>query len=753
MTGKKFPNKPKDTCIRVFILCAICFFAFSSLSYAINFEFPERKSQDEEGIKEDKSIIINADTVEYATDNKSVTATGNVEIDYGGTKLTCQKLTMDTQTKEGTAEGNARLDDQQGVIEGEKLIYNFATKTGTIIDAQFRANPYFGKAKKIEKRGDVEFVAYNAYATTCNLDKPHFRILTEQMNMFPKDKIQTKGDTIFVGDVPVMYMPRFNRSLKDKMTHLRVVPGKSKDWGYYVLGSWKYNLTESVDARLFLDYRQKTGWGEGLGMYYRSMNFGKGDFKYYYLRERDTKPPLGEGTPQNFRRWFIRLRHKWDIDKDTNLTGQYYWITDTKRQILGTNYNVLKDFFLREYEKDSQPPTYVSIHRAFPYSSLDVYIQKRVNRWYDSGYLERLPELLYTMPSLQFGNTSLYYESTSTAGNYNKKNTSSATPLTNPLTPDTHVNRIDTTNKFSYPMKVAFIQMTPNVTSRQTFYDKDVNANAVIRTVFSSGADLSTKFYRIFNIKTNFLGLNIKDLRHIITPTVAYSYGHTPTIASAKLRQIDAVDTVTQNHVANITLNNKLQTKRNGQNVDVVDLNVTTAYQIKPKTGDKRGSNLSDFYFELKVLPYSWLSIAGDATYKHSGNRSDPNYNSFSNVNWNMNFDFGGQRTFSINQRYQKKGGNQLTLDLDWRLNPKWKVSAYHRYERGHDAALNRGLREQEYTVTRDLHCWETSLNYNVKRGYGDSIWIVFTCKAFPELGFDIQQKYNEPQPGSQSNP
>jgi hypothetical protein len=71
----------------------------------------------------------------------------------------------------------------------------------------------------------------------------------------------------------------------------------------------------------------------------------------------------------------------------------------------------------------------------------------------------------------------------------------------------------------------------------------------------------------------------------------------------------------------------------------------------------------------------------------------------------------------------------------------------------GHDPTLKRGLREQEYTVSRDLHCWVWDITYNVKRGHGESIWFVFRLKAFPELEFEFNQSYHEPKPGSQSNP
>ncbi|MBI5145213.1 MAG: LPS-assembly protein LptD, partial [Candidatus Omnitrophica bacterium] len=137
-------------------------------------------------------IIVNGDIVEYVTEKNEFIASGNVSVDYKGTKLTCQKLTLNTQTKDAFAEGDARIDDQRGVIEGSKLIYNFQTKTGTIIDSEFRANPYFGVAEKTEKVSEAEFIATRGYYTTCSLDNPHYRIKSRKMKVFPGDKIQTR---------------------------------------------------------------------------------------------------------------------------------------------------------------------------------------------------------------------------------------------------------------------------------------------------------------------------------------------------------------------------------------------------------------------------------------------------------------------------------------------------------------------------------------------------------------------------------
>ena len=128
----------------------------------------------DQNIKE--PVTINGDTVEYSTDNREVTAVGNVFITYKDTKLTCERIKINTETKDAEASGNVRLEDKKGIIEGEKIKYNFQNKTGIIIDSKFRSNPFFGKGEKLDKVSDAEFIAYRAYVTTCSYDYPHYRM-------------------------------------------------------------------------------------------------------------------------------------------------------------------------------------------------------------------------------------------------------------------------------------------------------------------------------------------------------------------------------------------------------------------------------------------------------------------------------------------------------------------------------------------------------------------------------------------------
>jgi len=695
-------------------------------------------------------LMINADRVEYLSDSKDVSAEGNVEIIYKGTKLTCTKILVNTMTKDGQAEGKVRLEDAQGVIEGDKLSYNFQTKSGFIDNAQFRMNPYFGKARHLEKVSEEQIAAFRGYFSTCNFDRPHFRISARKLNLFPKAKIESRDDIIYLGSVPVACLPHFSRSLTDKETHFQATPGTRKDWGPYILSNYRIDMTPNLNGRIYVDYRNRWGFAEGLGFNYNSPDYGRLDAKFYYT---DMRPDNMKGlNPSSFIRYLGRLRYKWDIGKQTNIVSEYYNIKDQLRKESDPSASFLRDYFYREYEKSEQPSSYIQVHHNFSYSSLDLLFQTRTVHWF--GQLDKHPELKYSLPSVQIGETPLYFESYNSLANYNKQESAMDSNL--------NVARFDTVNKFSIPLKISFLQFKPFVGSQETVYDKGADGkNLPVRTIFTYGAEASTKFYRLFDINTNIWGLDINKLRHIITPTISYTYNHTPTIPASDLNQIDSVDALTSSNAATLQLNNKLQTKRDGVSVDLAEFLVTTSYNFTPNyvSGNKLGGSFQDVLFQAQLIPYSWMRIVGNATYKHSGVPTDAdygNYNHFSETDYNIDFTVGRDRSFGIGQRYERMGDNELTLNFIWRLNPKWKFGYYQRYNIRHywnsttTQSMEPGMLEQQFTLSRDLHCWEMDFTVDSQKNGNSSIYLIFRVKAFPENDFGFDQVYHGYKPGTQ---
>ena len=147
----------------------------------------------------------------------------------------------------------------------------------------------------------------------------------------------------------------------------------------------------------------------------------------------------------------------------------------------------------------------------------------------------------------------------------------------------------------------------------------------------------------------------------------------------------------------------------------------------------------SDFEFN----PISWFAFTSDSDYDAIGEK-------LVSANFELRFKEPEKEkwTLSLGKRYSPDVDDQITTELNYVINPKWKLRAYRRFDIMHNT-----VKAQEYTLSRDLHCWEMDINFNETRGEGNEIWLVFRLKAFPDIGFDLGTGFNKRKAGSQSGP
>ena len=123
-----------------------------------------------------KPVVCNGDVVEYFEQERKVVGTGNVVIDYEDVKLTCDKAVVYVDTKDAYCEGDVVLYQEDGIFTGERFVYNFETKKGRAVKGAGITPPVYEKADETSKVAEKEVIMRRGYITTCELDKPHYRI-------------------------------------------------------------------------------------------------------------------------------------------------------------------------------------------------------------------------------------------------------------------------------------------------------------------------------------------------------------------------------------------------------------------------------------------------------------------------------------------------------------------------------------------------------------------------------------------------
>jgi len=719
----------------IIFLVGLCIAILPAFSFAAKEKpaHPQKTSSSDNKISADRRPIeVNGDRVEFFAESNKVTAEGNVVIKYQDTRLTCKKVTVYTQTKEAFAEGDAHLYSSKGEISGENLTYNFDKQTGMLYDAKLTAIPFYGAGKSIQKINANEMLANQAYITTCDLEKPHYRLRSKQVQIFPGNKVVAKNVSMVIGDTPIFYIPKYVQVLNDKRPWVAVTPGYDKKWGMYLLQAWRYYFDENAKGVIHLDYREKKDFASGFDYSYKMVNFGEGIIRTYYMNERSIQSKRIWDEPRNTvvkERFKGEWRHKWQIAPQTQAIWQYYKLKDRE---------FLKDYFKREYEKVPDPKSFFLLTHTLPSATLSFDVEKRVNNFFATT--EKLPEIKLDTIDQKIGESRFYFKNLTSFAQLDSKTAQPA--ATDPKGKKTE--RLDSYNQFSHQEKIGFIETRPYIAMRQTYFSRDNGPDStnLVRGIFYSGVDLSTKFYRLFDAQTNFANLGINKLRHVITPSVSYAYIHPPTIPYSKLTAFDEVDTIDRKNQVTLSLENKLQTKRDGGSVDLLRWFLTDDYVTKNKSARGRFQLLKS---DLEIKPYNWLYFSTDSEYNTKADK-------FRAVNFDFSAAGGDHWNIGLGQRYQRDILNQTTLgrqttaEMAYRLNPKWKVRAYERFE-----AKGHSLKEQEYTIYRDLHCWTMEVTFNSTRREGNSIWIIFRIKAFPKMGFEFNNSYHQRKAGSQS--
>ncbi len=731
------------------------------------------------------AVQIVADQLSVLKERQVAMAEGDVHVMFTGGLLTCDKVTVFTDTKDVYAEGHVRLERGLEVFRGELAQYNIQTKKGRFLEGTAFTPPWYQHGRSTEHIAEGVVRVNPGYLTSCEFEPPHFRFQGRSATVFSADKIARGRNTaLFVESLPIIYLPWV--SVTDRQSPFFLIPGKKKPWGPFVLGGYRYELPTFFgleghqEGTVKLDWRRFFLWGMGLDHKFETTQLGTGLIKLYYdernLTETNPKAKLPKGAALD--RYRVLVRHKWAPLPNTTVLTDFQKFSDI---------NFRKDFLFRdEFVDDSNPDSFISMVTSDPNYTLTFLAKKRVNRF--QSVTEELPRLTFELKPQPIGDSHFFIESRTEAVNLNSKTAHSED--------DTDVSRLDWFEQLSYAMNwFRPLELTPKAGIRQTYYNKaKASADGVVKEdvisgQFSMGADASLKLFRIFPITADVLGLNLHLLRHVITPTVTYTYNHPPTVPNDLLNFAAASTTTNQ---FTFGVENKLQTRRPDDagklhSVDLARLLISLPYTFRGN-GNKQGGRLGNWSFDAEFFPWPWLRLETDWTVKALlpagidtripgfnldlvmvGGKGSPQaqyappiaapaYKPFQTGAQ----DFGiqllpqGQWYLGLGHRYSSNDKTESVLEWNWQISNKWQIGTFNRFTWKQVVSGEKrfnNLREYQYTLTRDLHDWIGQFIYQVDREFGEELLFTLTLKAFPEMPLRIGDSYHQPKIGSQSSP
>ena len=667
-----------------------------------------------------KPVNIKGDAVEYFQDGQKAVGTGHVTIDYEGTHLEADKITVYMEKKLATAEGHVVLAQKGSTFKGAYGEYDFQNKVGHVnkMDASIQET-YFGKAQKVEKVEENHYRMVDSYVSTCCGNDPFYKISAHNIDYFPDDKVIIRNAVLFIRNIPILFIPYYEQPFVDfDRFPVHLVPGKRSEWGAFLLSKWRYNVVNrpglTSKGNVLLDYRQKRGAGVGIENFYHGEKIGHGAIRTYYANDNEPpgEPSQTNGQTVNPNRDRYQWRHQSKLSESTTLTTEWNKLSDR---------DVTKDFFYHEeYEKEVLPENYISIITAKPEYTFSILDRERLDDFYSA--VERSPELRFDTHNRAFGDTPFYLREEVQYSNLKKTDAKSDISL--------DVTRLDVNHTLSYAARVGDVSVTPRVGTRHTFYSRDIEGDSdLVRGTFDPGVDVSTHFYRTYDVYIKTLGLDINQARHIFTPTLSYNYRPNPTAPRTVLQQFDALDAIDKQNFIRLNFENKLLVK----NHDADGLLYSREFaRILPFLDvDVHTGRLDNVGLDAELRPYTWLGLEADTTY-------DPNTRDFDTANFDVYFTRGRWQV-AVGQRYVQDDSSQTTAQIKFKLNDEWEFRLYDRYEFEEGAS-----KEFEASVSKAWDCIITDFTYN--RREGDTFYVTLRLKAFPSAPFSLSQSYNHPK-------
>jgi LPS-assembly protein len=240
---------------------------------------------------------------------------GQAEIHYGEYILYADEITYNADTGDATAEGHVMLD---GNVNDEHIrashgTYNVRSETGhfenvvATIGARpvgkrlilTSANPFFIRARIVEKTTPDHYLVQEGTVTTCELPHPKWQFRARKIEVEVGGNAKLYHSSFGLEGIPILYFPfatlpaqRFPRQSGFLIPNF----GTSTLKGAILGESLFWAINRSMDAHIGAEYYSARGWAPQAEFRARPSDTSFLDLNYFGVLDRGTgHPPLDEG--------------------------------------------------------------------------------------------------------------------------------------------------------------------------------------------------------------------------------------------------------------------------------------------------------------------------------------------------------------------------------------------------------------------------------------------------------------------------
>ncbi|MFQ6007971.1 MAG: putative LPS assembly protein LptD, partial [Candidatus Zixiibacteriota bacterium] len=660
---------------------------------------------------------------------------------------------------------------------------------------------YYGE-KLFREQKHIFYVDEGRY-TSCNKNEPHYHFHSNSMKLIEGDKLIARPVVFYLGRLPLLAIPYYVFPLK-KGRHSGFLP--------FTFGNFERGERFVRDVGYYWAASEYWDWQGSLDYYEISRTItvkSRINVKKLYMLDgyisgnytRETHYNSGVAAENKSTRWAINSAYNHTFSPSFNIRAfgsfqsdaQYY--TDysfnleerlnrqVKSQIsfkktFGQNTSLSGNLthtvdLDRESRNDQIPSMTLFLPTIWPFGSGSINEEGQLEqKWYQNVTFRYNPSLLNY--SVRNRVDSVRYDTTITVDTLTmEEDTTIAVRDTIAYRTRRKYAKINHNPHISLPTITLFkyFIFTPSLNYNETWFKifetdqsraAGIDASTLYRTYsYSGGVGFKTALYG--TVHPNIVG--VTGLRHVITPTVAYSYS--PEIdRHPEVRAFAGGGAGSKkSQILSFSLNQLFQAKigqgEAERSLDLLSLTSSFSYNFENK--EKPYSDLSTYYHisslpnvtlsgsmrhsfydpetdELRFWSPILMSFSFDATFRLSGKSflfDDPDaipkgVDSAADLSerkgWSLNATYSYQES-GRGAAFAKSSFIRFTLSFN--LTPKTSVTYSQQYD-----IVDKLTVSNSVNIVRKIHCWTGSLYWvpiGSNRGFGFKLYVT----ALPEIKID----------------
>lgn len=653
------------------------------------------------GIQDSAKIVVNGieTTIKYYAKDSIINKTqtnitylyGEAKIEYGLINLRAAEITIDRNTNELTARGvqdstgfwvgRPIFKDPGGIYETEEIRYNFVTQRARIKGVATEQPDGQLQGDVIKRNADeTAYISQGKYIPCLDDPDAGTYIKANKIKLIPDKGVITGPFLLYVGNIPTPlglpfgFFPDTDDSNQSGILFPKY--GDEQRRGLFLReGGWYQAWNKKIHTALTGDIYSKGSWGVKLRTAYNNRYKYSGSLDITY--NRNITPETDE-VPLDSKDFWVSWSHRPDSKgRNSNFSASVTAGTSTFNQNNLSTVN-FQNNVRSEFRSN------VNFSGVIPRSPFSYAISGRHNQNVQTGVIDiSLPEFSMTMNRitpfksskselLKRLNLGWRFNASNRITNVVQPGTTGFNIANRATTTDTIAvsfntlpellenakngarHNIDLSTSFSFLDNLTF---TPSFNVEELWYLEELNyeflpdENAVrIDTLnnfsraltYSTSMGLSTQIYGMFNFKNS---RKIEAIRHIITPTVAFTYRpdfsdpkfgyyqtvQTDTTGTGTFRQLSIYDgfrfgspSLGESAALSFSVSNKLEMKvrsdtAQSKKVSILDnLSLTGAYNFLADSFQLSNINInartSLFNRKLSIIiggsldPYTYLT-------------------------------------------------------------------------------------------------------------------------------------------------